>query len=923
MNLDYGLSTTLLALLVGAMVQPGLGAPWHEGFEGPQPSWREAGGDAQYRIVRHERVHGQARTGGGCETITVEGTRGTYVYVEHAVGKPPVIDELRPTVWIRADRAGLQIAARVVFPRTPDPRTGAPVSTLIHGGTYTDVGRWQQLAIDDLRQRITRQVRVLRAELGSSVDGREAFVAAIVLNVYGGPGVTNVWIDDLEITGHIAGHVAQGTLPPPDAGVQQHLPASPGAADTSRPPAALSGGLLTVGGRPFLPRAVQYRGEPLERLMRLGFNAIWLETSPSDALLADARRLGLWLICPPPGSLRPSAENDETAAQFEIGPQYDAVLAWYLGRGLTAADLASTAQWVQEIRAADRSRRRPILCGAAAGLREFSRHVDILLLDRQPIGSSLELRDYGLWVQRQPRLARPGTPVWTTVQTQPSAALYEQLAALEPGRKPPTAVPHEQIAMLVQTALGAGSRGLLFLTESDFLDANPDTGRRTTALELLNKELSLLEPWIAAGTLQASIEAGHPELVGAVLQVPRSRLVLPLWSSAGAQYVPAPPATSAISFSIPGVPESANGYEIVPGGLGSAKHRRITGGMQLTLDGFGLWSSVILAQDPLLVSQLGRQAAEIGPRAAQLYRDVATGRLQVATETGRRLAPGANSPESVMRLREAEADLRRADAHLSSREYRQAIQAARRAMRALQMLERHHWEAAVAALASPVTSPGACSFASLPWHWRMGGRIQASQYGHNQLVGGDLERLEQLIQAGWQHMEHEVEGCTTSVDLAAAAARSGQAGLRLAVRPKTPEHPPAVVETPPVWVVTPPISVEAGQLVVIHGYVKVPQPIRGSVDGLMIFDSLSGKSLAERIGRTDGWRPFTLFRAVPRSGSLRVTFALTGLGEAHIDDVAVRPLRYTVMPPTHASENTRRPSRPQQPAEPSIPTPKR
>jgi hypothetical protein len=38
---------------------------------------------------------------------------------------------------------------------------------------------------------------------------------------------------------------------------------------------------------------------------------------------------------------------------------------------------------------------------------------------------------------------------------------------------------------------------------------------------------------------------------------------------------------------------------------------------------------------------------------------------------------------------------------------------------------------------------------------------------------------------------------------------------------------------------------------------------------------------------TQGWREFTLYRAVPQTGDLTVTFALTGLGEASIDDVAV------------------------------------
>ncbi len=58
----------------------------------------------------------------------------------------------------------------------------------------------------------------------------------------------------------------------------------------------------------------------------------------------------------------------------------------------------------------------------------------------------------------------------------------------------------------------------------------------------------------------------------------------------------------------------------------------------------------------------------------------------------------------------------------------------------------------------------------------------------------------------------------------------------------------------------------------------------------MIFDSLGGEALAERIGRTNGWKQFALYRVAPQSGAMYVTFALSGLGEAWIDDVAVQVL---------------------------------
>jgi hypothetical protein len=93
--------------------------------------------------------------------------------------------------------------------------------------------------------------------------------------------------------------------------------------------------------------------------------------------------------------------------------------------------------------------------------------------------------------------------------------------------------------------------------------------------------------------------------------------------------------------------------------------------------------------------------------------------------------------------------------------------------------------------------------------------------------------------------------------------------------------------------VTPGVPVEAGQLVCIHGWVNVPASIVGNVDGLLIFDSLCGEALAERVPRTDGWRQFAMYRAATQSGTLSVIFALSGLGEARIDDVAVEVLQST------------------------------
>ena len=115
----------------------------------------------------------------------------------------------------------------------------------------------------------------------------------------------------------------------------------------------LDSSLLLVDDRPWFPRVIQHRGEPLAVLKKIGFNAVWLPRLPAPEMLEEASRLGLWLICPPPRPIPPAADQAASlpgglagiAPIADIGPQFDCVLAWDLGDDLTEADLEATQRW--------------------------------------------------------------------------------------------------------------------------------------------------------------------------------------------------------------------------------------------------------------------------------------------------------------------------------------------------------------------------------------------------------------------------------------------------------------------------------------------------------------------------------------------------------------------------------------------------
>ncbi len=248
-----------------------------EEFEGPETSWKPAGADGQYRIALHARTGAISHGGRGCEQIQIVGNGGTYIYLSHGVGPAPIIGELALGVWIKSDRAGLQIMARAVLPRSKNPATGQPLTLLLAGSGYTQVGSWQELRLEQLPQQFERQLRVLRAEHGPSVDGHEAYIDRVVLNVYGGPGTTTTWIDDLVLTGFVGTSNPQALRrrPQPRRPVRlpSGCPAPIGRCRTKtagRRAARSRGPGLTVGDQPYFPRLLEYRGEPLALIKQLG-----------------------------------------------------------------------------------------------------------------------------------------------------------------------------------------------------------------------------------------------------------------------------------------------------------------------------------------------------------------------------------------------------------------------------------------------------------------------------------------------------------------------------------------------------------------------------------------------------------------------------------------------------------------------------
>ena len=134
-------------------------------FEGLETSWKAAGGDAQHAFALHQRVPGAAQSGQTCEHVRLSAGNGSYVYLRHDIGAARVIEELRPSVWIKANRPGLQLLVRAVLPRTLDANN-QPATVYLRGASYTQTGAWQQLTMEQLPRLLERETIWLRSRSG-------------------------------------------------------------------------------------------------------------------------------------------------------------------------------------------------------------------------------------------------------------------------------------------------------------------------------------------------------------------------------------------------------------------------------------------------------------------------------------------------------------------------------------------------------------------------------------------------------------------------------------------------------------------------------------------------------------------------------------------------------------------------------------
>jgi hypothetical protein len=894
---SVALSLSLIALVRGQQIV-------QYGFEARDPVWIQGPHDAGYKESAHRLTDEYVHDGQRSETIQLAAERGSFIHYTYAVGRAPITEDFNVSIWLRGNRPGMQLLARVVFPRDKDANhPDQPLTALLPGDRYSNVNHWQQLSLPAPVKLLRQQQQLLSSNLKREVVATDAYIDQLVLNVYSGPGDTRVWLDDLEIGPVVEGPPAATATP---SSGREMTPVRP---TINRRPdeIQLRGPQLLVGGERFFIMGIRHTGTPLPVLRRAGFNTVWLDESSPSGLIEDAASLGFWIVPtlrPPdlaeqPGGGVPGrlTSREVLARNVSRFLKEEAVLCWDLGGNVPFEKSRAVLETAQAIHTVDPM--RPLAADISDGFRSYYIRGDQQLMigtHRWPLLTSLELTSYRNWLIQRRLLLPPDTFSWTWIQTHLPDWFMTTAYDRTTGRfDEPIGPQPEQIRLLAYTAVGCGYRGLGYWSDRFLADSH--MGRdRLLALALLNQEFRMLEPLlIGAKGAPQWIETSHPYVMAAVMKTDKAVLVLPIWMGPGSQFVPAQGHIPRLKIKVPLVPENYMAWEVSPGRFRSYASTPTLGGKEILLESFNLTSAIVFTGDlgPTgLVVRFQDQQRSMRKDAAQWTYDQAQEELVKVAKVHEELKKqGKTLADGDELLDTARQWLEKSRKHRVNGEYTEAYTDAQLALRSQRLLMREHWDVAVKKLTTPVACPFAVSFYTLPRCWEFVDELMRRKPGENVLLNGDFELTPDTQPEGWQ-VENipsldDVEG---QVKRVATEAREGKQCVMLKISPRNSAVPPQVLERTFLALHSPAVRLPPGTLVRMSAWMRVPSPIIGSPDGALLYDSAGGEPLAVRTSLPSGWKQFILFRTVPSSGSIHLTMALTGIGTVYFDDVRIEPM---------------------------------
>ncbi len=654
----------------------------HEGFESERPTWRQEQTDATVTLRTHQRTNRAAHEGRMSEHFVFTAGAGSSFIYSYPLPKIPTNDDLKVDLFVRSNRVGVRLLARVVLPADTDPETGQPSFVLVPGTAYDQVDRWQRLELSSLLPSIERQARVLRAATHRQVSLEGAYLDQLVVNLFGGEGDSEVFLDDLRIGPVPAALVSA----PPEPEAPKPVAPSPALtrdvpklSDRSAARTQLVNNRLRKradDGREYdwFFTAVDAPGADVVKLRHAGFDVLSTKLDDDPKRIQEAVKRG-FLLAP---NLDITLEGRTIDAERMLTearsyPFRDSVAFWNLGENLgQARDVASRAAELERIKTTIAGLRglpdtaTRLTTGTVFGelplYASLPRNLSIIGIRPNCLSSMIEPMEYYHFLKQRrdlTALANAGSVycAWIPSSISPSvtSAIWGQEEVPEWG------TPHvhpEQLRLFTYIALGAGYRGIGFRGDTQL------TGKAGKQLliemALLNEEIDLCEGILSKGadpiplfetflpdppTLPqpgAKVNQQMPILkemgptpgvraAGISTRDRKGMLLLVADYAADAQFVPPQMSISELKLTVP-VPEAAQAFEITPGNITPLNRERVPGGARFTIPEFGPTSLILVTTDFAIADRLLEAITRVRPLAVQLAIEQAELRYQEVSQ---------------------------------------------------------------------------------------------------------------------------------------------------------------------------------------------------------------------------------------------------------------------------------------------------
>ncbi len=642
----------LVSLLVvsrgGEDKPPGRPDAFLDGFETPQPSWQREYTDGAINLQAQDRSERAAHGGRLSEHFQFETTSGNQFFVSYATPRVPVSDDLSVSVFVRANRGGVQIYGRVVLPADIDPETKAPSFVMVPGTIFDEPDRWQKLELVHMLPSMERLARVLRASSRRPVRLDGAYVERVVVNLLDSPGQSEVFLDDLEIS------------PVPEA-----VLAAWSKSQSSGDARALGrGGALAVKGPsqdqgrvrlernllekrgsqqrffPWFPTAIDAPGANPVELRRAGFDVLVDDGQMDPKRLKSMTDGGVLLMKRLTGATTSEGPH-RLLDQITAYPLRKSVAFWHIGDRLgrqreiktREEELARFRESLTAIRGLDDDDSHLVTANVEGELPLFARAplgLDVIgFQPRMWASAQTLLESYEYLHQRRLLTVRSnlGGLFWAWIQAMTPPEVVRNIWG--DNTPPPWGVPPvqpEQLRLMTYLALSEGYRGLGFVGDADLTRADGPGRALLIEMSFLNLEIDICEQILAendktiriynvfdpdplpvpsnAVQLPSKKPPQKPELkprgelrgAAVALRDRKGSLLLVGDYSAGTEFQPGQLAADTVVIT-PILPAGSQAFEITPGEVRVLEPERVPGGRRFTLDEFDTTSMILCTGD--------------------------------------------------------------------------------------------------------------------------------------------------------------------------------------------------------------------------------------------------------------------------------------------------------------------------------------